>query len=114
MPALDRARAEVGLPPARGPARPHGQADRVVVRSSPSYDFGSGSVPTNVCYVGPQRDDEASAPSPNGRYAGHNPKESVLKTAHSGGYLRTGADRHESLSVARRPGLMAGLRVWPG
>jgi hypothetical protein len=45
------------------------RADRVLVCSSPSCDFGSGSVPTNVCYVGPQLDDEAGAPSPNGRYA---------------------------------------------
>jgi hypothetical protein len=37
-----------------------GRADRILVCSSPSYDFGSGSVPVNVCYVGPQLDDDAS------------------------------------------------------
>jgi UDP:flavonoid glycosyltransferase YjiC (YdhE family) len=47
MPALNRVRAEVGLPPVR-----------VLVCSSPSYDFGSGSVPANVRYVGPQLDDD--------------------------------------------------------
>jgi MGT family glycosyltransferase len=36
------------------------RADRILVCSSPSYDFGSGSVPPNVRYVGPQLDDEAS------------------------------------------------------
>jgi hypothetical protein len=79
MPALDRAHAEVGLPPVRDLPGLMAAADRVLVCSSPSYDFGSGSVPANVCYVGPQLDDAASAPSPNGLIRGHNPKDSVLK-----------------------------------
>ncbi len=58
MPALNRVRAEVGLPPVRGLPGLMARADRVLVCSSPSYDFGSGSVPANVCYVGPQLDDD--------------------------------------------------------
>jgi MGT family glycosyltransferase len=58
MPALDRIRAEVGLPPVRGLPGLMARADRVLVCSSPSYDFAPGSVPANVRYVGPQLDDK--------------------------------------------------------
>jgi MGT family glycosyltransferase len=58
MPALNRARAEAGLAPVRDLPGLMARADRVLVCSSPSYDFGSGSVPANVCYVGPQLDDD--------------------------------------------------------
>jgi MGT family glycosyltransferase len=60
MPGLNRIRAEVGLPPVRDLPGLMARADRILVCSSPSYDFGSGSVPPNVRYVGPQLDDEAS------------------------------------------------------
>ena len=63
MPALDRVRAEVGLAPVRDLPGLMARADRVLVCSSPSYDFGSGSVPANVRYAGPQLDDEASGAS---------------------------------------------------
>jgi MGT family glycosyltransferase len=57
MPTLNRARAEVGLPPVRDLPGLMARADRILVCSSPSYDFGSGSVPANARYVGPQLDD---------------------------------------------------------
>jgi MGT family glycosyltransferase len=57
MPGLNRTRAEVGLPPVRDLPGLMARADRVLVCSSPSYDFGSGSVPVNVRYVGPQLED---------------------------------------------------------
>ena len=69
MPALNRTRAEVGLPPVRDLPGLMARADRVLVCSSPSYDFGSGSVPANVRYVGPQLDDEPSDASGD-RWAG--------------------------------------------
>jgi len=69
MPALNRTRAEVGLPPVRDLPGLMARADRILVCSSPSYDFGSGSVPANVCYVGPQLDDQASGAS-TGPWAG--------------------------------------------
>jgi MGT family glycosyltransferase len=69
MPALNRVRAEVGLPPVRGLPGLMARADRVLVCSSPSYDFGSGSVPANVRYVGPQLDDQAGGAS-GGSWAG--------------------------------------------
>src|SRR2546430_7223863 len=69
MPALNQTRAEVGLPPVRDLPGLMARADRVLVCSSPSYDFGSGSVPANVCYVGPQLDDQASGAS-TGPWAG--------------------------------------------
>src|SRR6266480_3746634 len=57
MPSLNRTRAEVGLPPVRDLPGLMARADRILVCSSPSYDFGSGSVPANARYVGPQLDD---------------------------------------------------------
>jgi MGT family glycosyltransferase len=69
MPALNRARAEAGLPPVRDLPDLMGRADRVLVCSSPSYDFGSGSAPANVRYVGPQLDDHPSEGSAD-RWAG--------------------------------------------
>jgi MGT family glycosyltransferase len=58
MPSLNRTRAEAGLPPVRDLPDLMARADRILVCSSPSYDFGSGSVPANVRYVGPQLDDD--------------------------------------------------------
>jgi MGT family glycosyltransferase len=69
MPGLNRTRAEVGLPPVRDLPGLMARADRILVCSSPSYDFASGSVPANVCYVGPQLDDQASG-APTGPWAG--------------------------------------------
>jgi UDP:flavonoid glycosyltransferase YjiC (YdhE family) len=69
MPALNRVRAEVGLRPVRDLPGLMARADRILVCSSPSYDFGSGSVPANVCYVGPQLDDQAGGAS-GGPWAG--------------------------------------------
>jgi MGT family glycosyltransferase len=57
MPGLNRTRAEVGLPPVRDLPGLMARADRVLVCSSPSYDFAPGSVPANVRYVGPQLED---------------------------------------------------------
>jgi len=63
MAALNQARTDVGLAPVRDLPGLMARADRILVCSSPSYDFGSGSVPANVRYVGPQLDDEASGAS---------------------------------------------------
>jgi MGT family glycosyltransferase len=60
MPALNRTRAEVGLAPVSDLPELMSRADRVLVCSSPSFDFAPGSVPANVCYVGPQLDDQPS------------------------------------------------------
>src|SRR5256886_12501737 len=51
MPALNRVRAEVGLPPVRGLPGLMARADRVLVCSRPSYDFGAGPVPAQVRHV---------------------------------------------------------------
>ena len=61
LPALNQARAEFGLAPLRDALDVMGRAGRILVCSSPSYDFAPGSVPANVRYVGPQLDDGASA-----------------------------------------------------
>ncbi len=56
LPALNQARADAGLPPIRDLFDLMGRAARILVCSSPSYDFGSDTVPANVRYVGPQLD----------------------------------------------------------
>jgi MGT family glycosyltransferase len=65
LPALNQARAEFGLAPLRDGLDLMGRADRILVCSSPSFDFAPGSVPANVRYVGPQLDDAARAASGN-------------------------------------------------
>ena len=65
LPALNQARAEFGLAPLRDGLDLMGRADRILVGSSPSFDFAPGSVPAHVCYVGPQLDDAARAASGN-------------------------------------------------
>jgi MGT family glycosyltransferase len=77
LPALNQARAEFGLAPLRDGLDLMGKADQILVCSSPSYDFAPGSVPANVCYVGPQLDDAASAAS-GGPWAGPAARPLVL------------------------------------
>ena len=105
MPALNRARAEAGLPPVRDLPDLMGRADRVLVCSSPSYDFGSGSVPANVRYVGPQLDDHPSEGSAD-RWAGPPGQPLVLVGLSSTvmrqeGLLQRAADALGQLPCAR-------------
>ena len=62
MPALNQARAELGLAPLGGLFDLAATAGRILVCTSPSYDFGAAAVPGNVRYVGPQLDDTAGEP----------------------------------------------------
>jgi MGT family glycosyltransferase len=62
MSALNQARAEYGLASLRDLGDALDAVDRVLVCTSPSYDFAAGDVPGNVRYVGPQLDDEADDP----------------------------------------------------
>jgi len=57
LPALNQARAELGLGALHDPGELAATASRVLVCTSPGYDFAAGSVPGNVRYVGPQLDD---------------------------------------------------------
>ena len=61
MPAFNQARAELGLVPLRDLGDALDAVGRVLVCTSPSYDFAAGDVPGNVRYVGPQLDDAAGA-----------------------------------------------------
>ena len=56
MPALNQARAEFGLAPLHHLAELAATAGRILVCTSPSYDFAADAVPGNVRYVGPQLD----------------------------------------------------------
>ena len=66
MPALNQARAEFGLAPIRDLGDVLDGVGRVLVCTSPSYDFAAGDVPGNVRYVGPQLDDQAGEASKAG------------------------------------------------
>ena len=57
LPGLNQARAELGLPALHSVPDLVASASRVLVCTSPSYDFAAGAVPGNVRYVGPQLDD---------------------------------------------------------
>jgi MGT family glycosyltransferase len=61
LPALNEARAELGLAPLHGLGDLVASATRILVCTSPSYDFAADAVPGNVCYVGPQLDDGGGA-----------------------------------------------------
>ena len=65
LPALNQARAEVGLAPLREARELMGNSGRILVCSSPSFDFAPGSVPGNVRYAGPQLDDVPSTAARN-------------------------------------------------
>ena len=58
LPALNQVRAEVGLAPLREARELMGS--RILVCSSPSFDFAPSSIPGNVRYTGPQLDDTPS------------------------------------------------------
>ncbi len=60
LPPLNEARKELGLAPYASPLELFDDADRILVCTSPSYDFGSDTTPANVCYVGPQFEDADS------------------------------------------------------
>jgi MGT family glycosyltransferase len=61
MPALNQARAEFGLAPLHDVGDLAASAGRILVCTSPSYDFAADAVPGNVRYVGPQLDDVGGA-----------------------------------------------------
>jgi MGT family glycosyltransferase len=61
LPALNQARAEFGLSPLHDPGDLAARATRILVCTSPSFDFAADAVPGNVCYVGPQLDDGGAA-----------------------------------------------------
>src|SRR5262249_45901669 len=53
--------AELGLAPVRDLTDVLNPASRVLVCTSPSFDFAADDVPGNVRYVGPQLDDDPAA-----------------------------------------------------
>jgi hypothetical protein len=57
MPALNQARAELGLSHLRNSDELAATADRILVCTSPSFDFAAGAVAGNVRYVRHQLDD---------------------------------------------------------
>jgi diacylglycerol O-acyltransferase len=62
LPPLNEARVELGLAPYDSPLELFDNADRIVVCTSPSFDFAAETVPDNVRYVGPQFDDPGPEP----------------------------------------------------
>ena len=60
LPAFNQARAEFGLAPVHDLTDVINAASRVLVCTSPSYDFAAATVPGYVRYVGPQLDDTST------------------------------------------------------
>ena len=56
---LNRVRVEAGLPALATTFEQFWAADRLLVLTSPAFDFPATSLPSNVRYVGPQLDDPA-------------------------------------------------------
>ena len=61
-PPLNRARALMGLPSLRSPFEQYDRAERVLVLTSPAFDYQVHHLPTNVRYVGTPFDDAGSPP----------------------------------------------------
>jgi MGT family glycosyltransferase len=57
LPAVNRARAEYGLAPLSSFYDQALAADRILVLTSPEFDYAAATVPANVAYVGPILDD---------------------------------------------------------
>ena len=61
-PPLNRARALIGLPPLRSPFEQYDIAERVLVLTSPAFDYKAHRLPANVRHVGTPFDDAGSPP----------------------------------------------------
>jgi UDP:flavonoid glycosyltransferase YjiC (YdhE family) len=61
-PPLNRARALLGLPPLRSPFEQYDRAARVLVLTSPAFDYRAHRLPTNVRHVGTPFDDARVPP----------------------------------------------------
>lgn len=63
LPAINRARAELALPPVHDIWQIFDRADRVCIMTSPSFDFVASDLPPNTRYVGPILEDPSWAPT---------------------------------------------------
>jgi len=59
---LNAARAASGLPPLASAFDQFARAERLLVMTSPAFDFPTDGLPANVRYIGPQLDDPAWLP----------------------------------------------------
>ena len=66
-PLFNATRARLGLPPLAHPFAQLAWAERLLVLTSPAFDFPARSLPPNVRYVGPR------PTTPPGRPRGHRP-----------------------------------------
>ncbi len=73
LPALNAARAEYHLAPIGDLYQLLDHCTRVLVLTSPSFDFPAPALPPNVRYVGPQLDDPQWAAGPDWRPGGDGP-----------------------------------------
>ena len=63
----------MGSPPIRQLFEVLGSCSRVLVMTSPPFDFALAGLPDNVCYVGPKLDDPVWAPEQTWRRPGSEP-----------------------------------------
>jgi MGT family glycosyltransferase len=72
-PRLSAVATHFGQPPLNDPFELFDRCKRVLVMTSPSFDFSGSSVPANVRYVGPQLDDPAWAAEGEWSHQGDQP-----------------------------------------
>lgn len=104
LPVLNQARAELGLDPLADLDDLVASASRVLVCTSPSYDFAADAVPGNVRYVGPQLDDAEGGNWDDQPWAGADQRPLVLVSLSSTvmdqeGLLQRAADALAQLPV---------------
>jgi MGT family glycosyltransferase len=78
LPLLNIARRSVGLAPLRDFQEQYDRAARVLVMTSPSFDFPARSLPANVRYVGMPFDDLDPPPTWDGPWSPDDPRPLVV------------------------------------
>jgi MGT family glycosyltransferase len=73
VPRLNAIAAQYGQPPIKDPFELFDRCKRVLVMTSPSFEFSEPSLPANVRYVGPQLDDPAWATEAEWSHEGDQP-----------------------------------------
>jgi MGT family glycosyltransferase len=78
LPAVNAARAALGLPPLAGLLDQLAAADRLLLATSRAFDFPAERLPDQIRYVGPQLDDPAWAEPWVSPWAADDPRPLVL------------------------------------
>ena len=78
LPAVNAARAALGLAPLEALTDQHRYAERLLLGTSRAFDFAPADLPAHVAYVGPQLDDPAWAAPWHSPWSAADPRPLVL------------------------------------